>query len=130
MAACPHCQLGLSPQEYEGVTVLFCQQCWGHWLDHASLAKILETRDYGFSREEREIVTSSWVLADVGGDDADSREVSAGGIPCPVCRQRMEEAPFADDCPVLVDRCPDHGTWLDAGEIKQLQVFVEQRPPQ
>jgi Zn-finger nucleic acid-binding protein len=26
---------------------------------------------------------------------------------------------------VKIDECPEHGIWLDTGEIKDLQIFVE-----
>ena len=122
MPNCPICNLSLQPQEYEGVTILFCGNCWGHWLDHPSMAQILATESYGFSRDEQAVVLESWVRA------ADS-EASSGahGRKCPTCQKEMIESAFADDCPVLVDRCDDHGTWLDAGEIKQVQVFIENR---
>jgi Zn-finger nucleic acid-binding protein len=108
----------MQPQNYEGTTIMFCDTCWGHWLSHKSLAKILSTQNYGFSRDERETVFATWI------DDApDTRH----GLSCPECKSEMSESAFDDDCPVLVDRCAEHGTWLDAGEIKKLQVFVENR---
>lgn len=123
MYDCPKCKLSLQPQEYEGSTVLFCSVCWGHWLDDRSLAAILAKRDYGFSSDERDVAIADWVHI---GDDDD--HLAAHGLACPQCGQAMTEQPFSDDCPVLVDRCTNHGTWLDAGEIKKIQVFVEGRP--
>ena len=122
MADCPRCKLSMQAQEYEQITVLFCDNCWGHWLDDASLKRILDTHDYGFSRDERETVFKNWV--DAGLTDVEGSQLR---LRCPVCAREMAEDSFADDCPVLVDRCDSHGTWLDAGEIKQLQVFVESR---
>ncbi len=123
MTDCPRCHLTLQFQCYEGTDVLFCATCWGHWLNSESLNRILESKDYGFSRQERETVRRTWVSA---GADDDSEQLTRI-LKCPVCQAVMSETAFADDCPVLVDRCETHGTWLDAGEIKKLQVFVESR---
>ncbi len=123
MADCPHCRMTLQPQTYEGTQVLFCPVCWGHWLNNLALATILAKHDYGFSRDEREVVLAGWVHI-----EGDVREYDKSSLACPDCGQSMTESMFADNCPVLVDRCPEHGTWLDAGEIKKIQVFVEQRP--
>ena len=122
MPDCPKCQLSLQPQDYEGTKIQFCGNCWGHWLDHASMAQILATKSYGFSRDEQSIVMESWIKA-AEADLADGHH----GLKCPICQSPMTETPLGDDCPVLVDRCAEHGTWLDAGEIKQVQVFVENR---
>lgn len=86
------------------------------------MAQILATKSYGFSKDEQAIVLESWIKA-AEENLADGQH----GLQCPVCEQKMTEAPLGDDCPVLVDRCAEHGTWLDAGEIKQVQVFVENR---
>ena len=86
------------------------------------MAQILATKSYGFSRDEQAIVLESWVKA-AEAESADGEH----GLKCPNCQASMTESTFADDCPVLVDRCAEHGTWLDAGEIKQVQVFVENR---
>ena len=123
MTDCPRCHLTLQFQRYEGTDVLFCATCWGHWLNSESLERILESKDYGFSRQERETVFRTWVIGGTG--DVSDRPVQ--DLNCPICRAAMSEVAFADDCPVLVDRCEVHGTWLDAGEIKKLQVFVESR---
>ena len=122
MADCPKCKLSLQPQLYEDVTIQFCGNCWGHWLDHPSMAQILATEAYGFSRSEQAVVLESWVKAAESSTDSDMH-----GLRCPICQAPMTESVFADDCPVLVDRCSQHGTWLDAGEIKQVQIFVENR---
>jgi len=44
-------------------------------------------------------------------------EIRPGKIPCPVCGKTMQiEAKGR----VAVDVCPDHGIWLDKGELEQI----------
>lgn len=121
MSDCPRCQLTLQPQDYEGVSVLFCATCWGHWVEHAALSKILAKQDYAFDDTERgSVIFRDWSDA-ATGVDLDRLKAAS----CPVCSQLMTTGPFAKDCPVEVDRCDDHGVWLDTAEVKQLQVYYE-----
>ena len=39
---------------------------------------------------------------------------------CPVCTKRMNKAIYAAVSGVLIDRCLEHGVWLDSGEMQQL----------
>ena len=40
--------------------------------------------------------------------------------PCAVCSDLMNRSLFGHRSGVIVDRCRDHGVWLDAGELRQL----------
>jgi len=48
-------------------------------------------------------------------------------VRCPHCRKEMERVRFAGRASLLVDVCPAHGIWLDAGELVALVGFVKQR---
>lgn len=39
---------------------------------------------------------------------------------CPACSEMMNRSLFGRRSGVIVDRCRSHGTWLDAGELRQL----------
>ncbi len=38
----------------------------------------------------------------------------------------MEQIRYDESVQILIDRCPEHGVWLDAGELKKIQVVAEQ----
>lgn len=120
---CPRCKLTLQEDDYEGVDVLFCSTCWGHWVERDALASILANDDYRFSSSEAKAVSKSifkpWV--DIERDDPDRLESAS----CPVCGKEMQTSTFTDGCPVEVDICHDHGVWLDTAEVKQIQIFFE-----
>ena len=122
MPNCPRCNLSLQPEKYEDQDVFFCGTCWGHWLDHETFARIMESEVYSFSKDESVAVLSSWANRDPG-------EISLSqSAACPVCGDAMEQSPIdVDRCPVVIDRCAEHGVWLDTSEIKQIQVFYENR---
>ncbi len=119
---CPRCRLSLSPQEYEGENVSFCSTCWGHWLTRSQLDNIVNNVQYKFSKFERKAVFKT--VAEKG--DADRQGSEAQLINCPECGKSMERKRYESQFPVQIDECPNHGIWLDTGEIKDLQVFVEQ----
>ena len=39
---------------------------------------------------------------------------------CPVCNRPMHKGIYAAVSGVLIDKCPEHGIWLDSGELQQL----------
>jgi Zn-finger nucleic acid-binding protein len=118
---CPRCQLSLSPQEYEGESVSFCQTCWGHWLTRTQLDNIVKNVGYRFGKYEADAVLQT--MSEKG--DADRQGTESESVNCPECDRTMDKKTYAENCPVEIDECPDHGIWLDTGEIKDLQIFVE-----
>lgn len=65
----------------------------------------------------------------VAGDpETASQPALAGGpvryVPCPVCAQTMNRRNFGRISGILVDECPNHGTWFDAGELEQSMAFA------
>lgn len=120
---CPRCGLSMKAEKYEKQPVRHCTTCWGYWTEPAPLRNILRNQIEKFSAGERRSVFQAW--ASHGDVDRQGREREA--IDCPVCRARMSKRTFHPECPVVVDQCPKHGIWLDTGEIKELQIFVESR---
>ena len=118
---CPRCVLCLSRQEYEGENVFFCSTCWGHWLRRSQLDNIVKKVQYKFSKYERNTVLTT--LAREG--DVDRQGLEKQSINCPECDELMERKKYELGCPVKIDECPKHGIWLDTGEVKDLQIFVE-----
>jgi Zn-finger nucleic acid-binding protein len=119
---CPRCRLLLADAEYEGQHVQFCGTCWGYWLSRIQLHEIVGATTYRFGAEETRTVANA--LRDQG--DANRQGAERDKVPCPVCGNEMKQGNFRRDCPVRVDECEQHGLWLDTGEIKDLQVYVEQ----
>ena len=119
MADCPRCKLELVSEEYETVETLFCKQCWGHWMSKDAFAQVLKNERYTFSDAEKESVLRGWA------EQADSNANLEPVVKCPVCDQDTERNPFSDQCSVVLDLCQEHGVWLDASEIKQVQIYFD-----
>jgi Zn-finger nucleic acid-binding protein len=120
---CPRCKASLREQEYEGHMVKFCAGCFGHWLKRDQLDDIVNTVAFKFSKHEADSLLGAMTLA---GDE--NRLVDENcQVRCPECDGEMKTERYHPNCPVRIDVCAEHGVWLDTGEIKDLQVFVEQK---
>jgi hypothetical protein len=76
---------------------------------------------YKFSKYERDAVLTTMTRE----GDVDRQGSEGQPANCPECGRVMERKKYEGGCPVLIDECPDHGIWLDTGEIKDLQIYLE-----
>jgi Zn-finger nucleic acid-binding protein len=113
---CPRCNLPLKRVDYEGVETDMCEGCWGFFLDTGELETILDRHALRFSKDEKEQVLGLRTASRVG---------PTAPAPCPKCGKVMERIHFDQEVHLVIDKCPDHGTWLDTGEIKKVQAVAE-----
>jgi Zn-finger nucleic acid-binding protein len=106
----------LSDAEYEGQQVHFCGTCWGYWLTRSQLDQITAAVHYRFGEHEAHT-----------DEDQDRQGSEHETVSCPICGAEMKKKRYAANCAVEIDECEPHGLWLDTGEIKDLQVFIERR---
>ena len=52
----------------------------------------------------------------------------AATVRCPTCGDEMERLEFAALSRVIIDVCPVHGVWLDAGELERAIDTMHPRP--
>ena len=116
---CPRCQLMLRNTDYEGVEVDLCDNCWGMWLDTGELEEILDVRDMHFSAAEKK----QFMDLKRGGAEALARQNDQ--VNCPHCGNPMDVIEADAGITLVIDRCPEHGIWLDSGEIKAVQTVAE-----
>ncbi len=125
--ACPRCSGKLKSVDVAdaGVHVDQCVRCLGCFVRTEAFSELVE----------RESAS--------GGHGGDDRSVAAAFIPppdatelprqslldevrCPHCREVMDRARFAQKASVVIDVCPKHGVWLDAGELPRILDHVRQ----
>lgn len=104
MLSCPICEKDLQRETRSTVTVDVCPD-HGIWLDHAELLAITEAE-----RLEQGRFTWSDLFRRPISPPSDPGRV----LPCPICREDMSHELYAD---VHIDWCPNHGVWLDNGEL-------------
>ena len=89
-----------------------CKKCLGILFSPDDLVSLVESVAAGKSLNEgrikklcREIPEDPWPIA---------------YLPCPVCKELMHRKGFGTDAGVLLDRCKEHGAWLDGGELGRI----------
>ncbi|HKX45900.1 MAG TPA: zf-TFIIB domain-containing protein, partial [Planctomycetota bacterium] len=43
---------------------------------------------------------------------------------CPECQAQMQRANFQKRSGVIIDRCHEHGTWLDSDELERIAAYI------
>jgi Zn-finger nucleic acid-binding protein len=101
--------------EREEIEVDWCLACHGLWFDEGELellgekaGRVLDVEDLG---------------------RRSGRVAAAGKRRCPRCPRRLERLDFdgPEGARVVVDRCAQHGFWLDQGELGLLMRRLEKR---
>lgn len=46
-------------------------------------------------------------------------------VKCPVCGKMMNRVNFGSKSGVIIDKCREHGVWLDGGELRQLMEWTK-----
>lgn len=117
---CPNCNSGLKTISYEGIQIETCPGCEGEWLDEGELANVNRARERRFDKEERRAVTQATKIKSVKLDDVDR------DLTCPKCGGQTDAVNFGGNSGIIIDRCTScGGIWLDAGELKKVQMLVE-----
>ncbi len=113
---CPRCDMPLVTAKYESVEVDMCEQCWGFWLDSGELQQVLTEQALTFSAEESDLVLGARSAWDSGPEEPAA---------CPRCSRTMQRLSYNESVHIVIDRCAEHGIWLDTGEIKKIQAIAE-----
>jgi Zn-finger nucleic acid-binding protein len=102
---CPACHTVLIVVEREGIELDWCPDCSGLWFDEGELVLLGEKAGRPLEAEH------------LGGREGDT--VERGKRRCPRCPRKMKQVGMAsgDGERVQIDRCDEHGIWLDRGEL-------------
>lgn len=119
--SCPVCAIPLKTIDL-GVDGAFfierCSECLGLFFDPGELEALLDYTVRNVFVINRSKL-SNLVLSKEGG----SR--TAVYVKCPVCTTIMNRINFGTRSGVVIDRCKEHGVWLDAGELRQLSEWMK-----
>ncbi len=119
---CPQDQSVLAARLYEAdIQVDVCKECDGVWLDRGELERIQETVENDY-RDELENMPESTVQA----YRVARHERERAALSCPSCAAEMSEREHGYCSQIYIDVCVEcQGVWLQAGELKALEVFFE-----
>lgn len=94
-----------------------CSRCYGLFFDHHEMERLLEENE----------IKSYWVdhqkLHSLLQHPLHKDRVIYRR--CPECNKIMHRKNYLKRSGVITDLCADHGLWLDAGELKQIQDWIK-----
>jgi len=112
---CPRCGIAMRTIDLKiGGKFLVdrCERCFGLFFDPGELDAVLEaevTNVFEINRSRLQ-----------GLDGSERREEQVRYVKCPICGKMMNRESYGIKSGVVIDRCRDHGVWLDAGELRSL----------
>lgn len=113
MRTCPVSGAEMTRETHHGITI--DRSPHGIWLDKGELAHIVRIeRDHATVWERVHAVLAPWFH--LGHPRPDNHGLGDGqrDLRCPVCENLLTPDSYED---VNIDRCRQHGVWLDAGEL-------------
>ncbi len=121
---CPACESEAGPMDYigfspsvahpEGYPVHGCRQCGGVWVDVRTFRALVEDAR---THAERDAKPARRQMA--------RRSATVVYRRCPTCHQQMHRKNFGRVSGIILDQCPKHGVFLDAGELPDVLEFVK-----
>jgi Zn-finger nucleic acid-binding protein len=116
---CPGCGAQLQATAgSHGVEIDACGGCGGIWLDAGELEHLTSGLDpaAGAGAPDEAALRARLAAAPA---EADMRYRE-----CPRCHEVMHRRNFGTISGVIVDECPKHGLFLDAGELEAVEAFL------
>jgi Zn-finger nucleic acid-binding protein len=95
-----------------------CKPCAGLWLEHAAFQRVVDS------------LTRATVLGEAAARAASAIDHRATRNPslaepasCPACYREMSRFQVSQ-LDLTLDRCAEHGTWFDRGELQVLADYI------
>ncbi len=114
---CPRCKKELKVVFQEDVEIDTCLECNGVWVDLIEEKKILNMKPEVFTVDELHRLRKYYQSL--------GRVEEIKYVPCPICNKLMQRKNWGAHSGVVVDKCYDHGTWYDVGEIEKIREFIK-----
>jgi len=118
---CPRCSISLKTIDLKvkgRFLIERCDACLGLFFDPGELEAVLEASVSNVFEINR---TQLGQLNATGAGD----KLPVAYIKCPVCAVLMNRVNFGVRSGVVVDRCREHGIWLDGGELRRLCAWMK-----
>ena len=109
---CPRCKTQLSTSKSAPQDAFHCEQCNGLWLSERLFKRSTSFR----SVIKDDSIPHEYVKPLLKNDP--------GYLSCPSCDKLMVRENFRKVSCVFIDKCKEHGVWLDHGELDKIREFV------
>ena len=117
---CPRCSTELKEivfAELNDSQVYMCPSCEGAWYPRKALNEVAQT--------ERDWLENTEISAVLEADKLHLIDLDAP-VNCPLCDEEMKRYEYALAPEVELDECPEHGIWLDDGELGVIMEKISQ----
>lgn len=114
---CPNCQSELKKVNANDVEIDVCPKCEGIWFDGQELQKVAYFEKSALSLA----LAPSWDETPLSHNEEATQNNKRL---CPRCGKDMNRYRYQYSSGVWIDGCPDHGVWLDDGELKAIHNFL------
>lgn len=118
---CPRCSISLQTIDLkiEGTFLIErCERCLGLFFDVGELEALIKASVTHVYQVDRHKITDL-------NETLRNNDYPPNYIKCPVCGTLMSRVNFGARSGVIIDKCPDHGIWLDGGELRHLLEWVK-----
>jgi Zn-finger nucleic acid-binding protein len=121
MKTCPRCQTELQELPLGHLNVDMCPKCEGSFWENQEdeLGQVMRLED-NISRVEASELAPILLKDKTVGMDLEAP------AKCPVCSNVMDRYQYFMVSDIWLDRCEEHGVWLDDGELRGIVDFYLQ----
>lgn len=119
---CPRCKtpmVSIDMQAHPELVVERCQECFGIFFDPGELDTILDES----TSEVHEVDLER--LNNLIEEESLRDHQTVSYVPCPECEKLMHRKNYGGGSGVIIDKCKDHGVWLDGGELRQIVKWIQ-----
>ena len=114
---CPKCDLEMKVVKEEGVESDICPKCGGIWVDNFEEKQVLQMTAEVFTVDELRRLRQSYKPL--------GRVEKTKYYKCPRCRKFMWRKNYLHHSGIIVDKCRQHGTFFDQGELEKAIEFIK-----
>lgn len=108
----------MTPIRIEDEDALACPSRHGVWFDQGGLERVVDDED---DDQPTSAEDAAWSASDPEPDAIVTERFRT----CPVCANTLRKDVFQYGSGIVVDTCDEHGTWVDAGEVEQIEAWAE-----
>ncbi len=118
---CPNCDILLDTHlinEKKRLYIEKCKHCDGIFLDFGEIEEIMEQeiiKSEKYDLQKLNLIKNNPLV----------REKTIRYKKCPECRKIMHRFNYQNRSGVIIDRCKEHGYWLDSGELRQIMEWAK-----
>lgn len=117
---CPRCNIKLKTVDIKldgRFLIDRCEECLGIFFDNGELEAVLD------ASVKNAIEINHLGLKAINAK-REPNQYPVTYIKCPICSQLMNRLNYGAQSGVIIDRCYQHGIWLDGGELRQLMEWT------